>query len=167
MHRNKGSVFTTVLCCVALAAGATFAWRAVSASGRGDDQSVSARLGGFDGILAFLHTRAVPALLADPQIAPFFAHPSVSADDIEECLARLLDHDLGGPSQHNGAVTRSGHACRSSMSNIHRGLQIPDGIVTRFLDIVRTEALGAGVAAADVDVIIDRLDRYRGGTRNK
>ena len=166
MQRNRGSALSVALTCIALAAGATFAWTTIRGSG-GNNQSVSARLGGFDGILAFLHTRAVPALLADPQIAPFFANPSVSADDIEECLALLLDHDLGGPSPKNGAVTRSGHVCRSSMSNIHRGLEIPDAIVTRFLDIIRQELTTAGVGASDVNEIISRLDRYRGGTRNK
>ena len=40
----------------------------------------------------------------------------------------LLDHDLGGSSAHFGAVVTDGHQCRSSMSNIHRGLNIPDSI---------------------------------------
>jgi hypothetical protein len=133
---------------------------------RGND-SLSARLGGYEGILAFLHERAVPAVLADPVLAPFFAHLTVAPTDIEECLARLIDHDLGGPSQKNGEITSTGHECRSSMSNVHRGLNITDAVFTRFLDVVGGEALAAGIAPKDVQTIAKRLERYRGSIRNK
>lgn len=138
---------------------------------RGDtvvrSDTVAARLGGFPGILAFLHHFAVPALLADPEIAPFFTRLTETPDDIEQCLAMLLDHDLGGSSPKNGAVLASGHRCRSSMSNIHRGLRIPDHVVDRFIAIVREQAAQAGVAPADIQVVGDVLNRYRGGIRNK
>jgi len=79
----------------------------------------------------------------------------------------LLDHDLGGSSAHFGAVVTDGHQCRSSMSNIHRGLNIPDSIVDRFIGIVGEQAKMAGVSAADVGAVAKVLDRYRGGVRNK
>jgi hypothetical protein len=137
---------------------------AVSEKGGG---SVSQRLGGFDGILAFLEEDVVPAELADPEIAPFFAHLTESPGDIEQCLAMLLDHDLGGRSPHFGTVLADGHQCRSSMSNIHRGLDIPDTIVTKFILIVGQQATAAGVAPADIQEVAHVLDSYRGGVRNK
>jgi hypothetical protein len=79
----------------------------------------------------------------------------------------LLDHDLGGSSPHFGATLADGHQCRSSMSNIHRGLRIPDRIVDRFIAIVGNEATAAGVGSADVQTIAKVLDRYRGGVENK
>ncbi|MFO1353079.1 MAG: hypothetical protein U1F68_21345 [Gammaproteobacteria bacterium] len=129
--------------------------------------SVAARLGGFPGILAFLHNFAVPALLADAEIASFFGNLSESPDDIEQCLAMLLDHDLGGSSPKNGAQLDDGHRCRSSMSDIHRGRHIPDRIVDKFIAIVGQQATAAGVAPADIQVVAKVLDRYRGGVRNK
>ena len=139
---------------------------------RGKDQdgakgSVSSRLGGRAGILAFLETLVVPAELADPEIAPFFTRLTETPGDIEECLANLLDHDLGGESPHNGAVLADGHQCRSSMSNIHRGLAIPDRIVTKFIMIAGQQAALAGVAPADIQSVADALEKYRGGVRNK
>jgi hypothetical protein len=133
----------------------------------GNAGSVSARLGGFNGILNFLETSVVPAELADPEIAPFFAHLTETPGDIEQCLAMLLDHDLGGASPHFGAVLSDGHQCRSSMTNIHRGLQIPDAIVTKFILIAGEQASAAGVAPADIQQLAKVLDRYRGGVRNK
>src|SRR5471032_438546 len=92
-------------------------------SEKGNGQrTVSDRLGGEPGILTFLEKLVVPAELADPEIAPFFAHLTETPSDIEQCLAMLLDHDLGGRSPGSGAVLPDGHQCRSSMSNIHRGL---------------------------------------------
>jgi hypothetical protein len=139
-----------------------------SAAQHGDGNgTLSARLGGFDGILAFLENAVVPAELADPEIAAFFTRLTESPGDIEQCLARVLDHDLGGRSPHFGAVLADGHQCRSSMSNIHRGLNIPDRIVTKFILIAGQQAALAGVAAADIQEIADVLDSYRGGVRNK
>src|SRR5262245_45422221 len=66
--------------------------------GRDGNRSVAARLGGFPGILGFLDRFVVPAELADPEIAPFFANLTETPGDIETCLAMLLDHDLGGSS---------------------------------------------------------------------
>jgi len=139
---------------------------------RGKDQdgakgSVSSHLGGFPGILGFLEAKVVPAELADPEIGPFFGHLTESPGDIEQCLAMLLDHDLGGESPHNGAVLADGHQCRSSMANIHRGLAIPDRIVTKFISIVGEQAAEAGIPDADILAVADALERYRGGTRNK
>jgi hypothetical protein len=139
-----------------------------SATQRGEGNgTVSARLGGFDGILSFLENAAVPAELADPEIAAFFTHLTETPGDIEQCLAMLLDHDLGGESPHFGAVLADGHRCRSSMSNIHRGLDIPDRIVTKFILIAGQQAALAGVAPADIQEIADALESYRGGVRNK
>lgn len=129
--------------------------------------TVAARLGGFIGIRAFLHDKAVPALLADPEIASFFGHLTETGDDIEQCLAMLLDHDLGGSSPHSGVVLANGHKCRSSMTDIHRGRNIPDRIIDKFIGIVGQEAATAGIAPADIAVVAKVLNRYRGGVRNK
>jgi hypothetical protein len=130
-------------------------------------ETVAARLGGYPGILSFLHNFAVPALLADAEVASFFGNLSESPDDIEQCLAMLLDHDLGGSAPHNGAVLDSGHQCRSSMSNIHRGRNIPDKTVTKFIGIVGEQAKIAGIGNGDIAAVAKVLERYRGGTRNK
>jgi len=136
-------------------------------SGKDGAGTVSSRLGGRAGILAFLQTAVVPAELADPEIAAFFTQLTETPDDINQCLANLLDHDLGGDSPHFGAVLADGHECRSSMSKIHRGLNIPDPIVDKFILIAGQQAAQAGVAPADIQAVADVLDRYRGGTRNK
>src|ERR1700750_3430789 len=68
--------------------------------GRNGNQSVAARLGGFPGIFNFLDRFVVPAELADPEIAPFFANLTETPGDIDTCLAMLLDHDLGGGGAH-------------------------------------------------------------------
>jgi len=139
-----------------------------AAASDGDgNRSVAARLGGFPGILGFLHGFVVPAELADPEIAPFFANLTETPGDIEICLAMLLDHDLGGSSPHNGAITPTGHQCRSSMSNIHRGLNIPDRIVDKFIAIVGEQAALVGVADSDIAAVAKALESYRGGVRNK
>src|SRR5262245_20191097 len=141
--------------------------REAAADGRGGNRSVAARLGGFPGILGFLEGFAVPALLSDPEIAAFFTHLTESPDDIEQCLAMLLDHDLGGSSPHNGAILADGHECRSSMTEIHRGLAIPDAIIDKFIMIVGQQAAAVGVAPGDIQQVAKVLDRYRGGVRNK
>jgi hypothetical protein len=128
--------------------------------------SVAVRLGGFPGILAFLKITA-PVILNDPVTGPFFDFLSESADDIENCLAMLLDHDLGGSSPHFGERLADGHQCRSSMSDIHRGRHISDQAVDRFIAIVGEQATAAGIAPADIQAAAKVLERYRGGVRNK
>lgn len=128
---------------------------------------VAARLGGYHGILTFLHQFAVPTLLADSEIAPFFGNLTTTPEDIEQCLAMMLDHDLGGSSRHSGTLLESGHRCRSSMAKIHRGRQIPDQAITRFIAIVGEQAALVGVSSTDIKVIAKVLERNRGGIRNK
>ena len=137
-----------------------------SGPGSGNN-SVAARLGGFPGIFNFLDALVVPAELADPEIAAFFTRLTETPGDIELCLAMLLDHDLGGSSAHNGTILPDGHQCRSSMSDIHRGLNIPDRIIDKFIAIVGEQAALAGVADAVIAQVAKVLDRYRGGVRNK
>ena len=147
------------------------ATRAASPEGsddRGGNASVAARLGGFPGILAFLDRFVVPAEVTDPVVGPFFV-PNIKepAGDIEQCLAMLLDHDLGGSSPHFGAILADGHQCRSSMSNIHRGFGIPDFVIDRFIAIVGEQAAMVGVADSDIQEVAKALDSYRGGVRDK
>ena len=157
-----------VLAIVAGAGRVSSAAASDNQEGRNGNNSVAARLGGFQGILAFLDQFVVPAEVADPVVGPFFV-PNIKepAGDIEQCLAMLLDHDLGGSSPHNGTVLADGHQCRSSMTNIHRGLNIPDRIIDKFIGIVGEQAALAGVADADIAEVAKVLDRYRGGVRNK
>ena len=164
---NSSKVLLPAILAMALAAGAT---RVSAAPAGGDDGngSVAARLGGFPGILAFLDRLVVPAEVADPVVGPFFV-PNIKepAGDIEQCLAMLLDHDLGGSSPHFGAILADGHQCRSSMSNIHRGFGIPDFVIDRFIAIVGEQAALAGVADSDIQAVAKALNSYRGGVRDK
>jgi hypothetical protein len=138
------------------------------------NQTVAQRLGGADGIAAFIGAKVVPALL-DSELAPFFTggvtRLTESTGQTVQCLARLLDHDLGGSSPKNGAIVVDPaaapdfpvrHKCRSSMSNVHEGMRINDAQFDLFVNIVATEALKAGVAAADVQAVGKVLNRYRG-----
>lgn len=59
-------------------------------------ENLATRLGGFFGIHAFLKNRAIPAILADNELAPFFGNLSETPDDIAQCFAMRLDHQLGG-----------------------------------------------------------------------
>jgi hypothetical protein len=137
-------------------------------------QTVAQRLGGADGIAAFINGRVVPALL-DSELAPFFTgrvtRLTESTSQTVQCLARLLDHDLGGSSPKNGAIVTDAaaapdfpvrHQCRSSMSDVHRGMRINDTQFSLFINIVASEALKAGVAKADVQAVGKVLERYRG-----
>jgi hypothetical protein len=135
----------------------------------GQNGSVSEHLGGHDGILKFLQTAVVPAELSDSLVAPAFSVIPLdeSGDDIERCLADLLDHDLGGQSPHFGEVLSDGHECRSSMADIHRGRDISDAQIDRFIMIVGEQATMAGVASSDISEVAKVLERYRGGVRNK
>ena len=166
--RKPLAAFTLAAGLAVAALAATPATMSAASDGsEGSNNGAAARLGGFPGILAFLENFAVPALLSDPEIASFFTNLTETPDDIEQCLAMLLDHDLGGSSPHNGAILKDGHQCRSSMSNIHRGLNIPDRVVDKFIAIVGQTAAQVGVATSDIQAVADVLDRYRGGVRNK
>lgn len=143
------------------------------------NQTVAQRLGGADGIAAFINARVAPALVAS-DLAPFFTGGvtplTESTSQTVQCLARLLDHDLGGSSPKNGAIVTDAsappvfpaqHQCRSSMSNVHRGMFINDAQFDLFINIVATEALNAGVQPDDVAAVGKVLGRYRGTITNK
>lgn len=149
-----------VLSVVTLAAYSLRPTRAVADGG--DGGSVAARLGGQEGIRAFLEQKVVPAVLADPELAPFFGHLTETPGDIEDCLARLLDHDLGGTSAKSGTTTATGHICRSSMSDVHHDMGITDHAFSRFIEITGQQALAAGVSASDVAAVAKRMETYRG-----
>jgi hypothetical protein len=167
---NSSKAYLTAILAVVLAAGVVRLSAAAPGAedDRGGNTSVAARLGGFPGILAFLDRLVVPAEVADPVVGPFFV-PNIKepAGDIEQCLAMLLDHDLGGSSPHFGAVLADGHQCRSSMSNIHGGFGIPDFVIDRFIAIVGEQAALAGVADSDIQAVAKALNSYRGGVRDK
>jgi len=167
---NLWKVAPSAILATMLAAGAVGVSAAVpGGAGDGDgNTSVAARLGGFPGILAFLDRFVVPAEVIDPVVGPFFV-PNIKepAGDIEQCLAMLLDHDLGGSSPHFGAVLADGHQCRSSMTNIHRGFGIPDFVIDRFIAIVGEQAAKVGVADSDIQEVAKALNSYRGGVRDK
>jgi hypothetical protein len=143
------------------------------------NQSVAQRLGGVDGIAAFINTRVVPALVAS-ELAPFFTGGvtplTESTSQTVQCLARLLDHDLGGSAAKNGAIVTDAaappdfparHRCRSSMSTVHRGMNISDAQFDLFISIVACEALAAGVQTDDVAAVGKVLSRYRGSITHK
>jgi hypothetical protein len=99
-----------------------------------------------------------------------------STSQTVQCLARLLDHDLGGSAPKNGAVVLdpaappnfpAEHQCRSSMSNVHRGMNISDAQFDLFVGIVAREAINAGVDRADVEAVGKVLLRYRGSITGK
>jgi len=142
-------------------------------------QSVAQRLGGVDGIAAFISAKVVPALVAS-ELGPFFTGGvtplTESTSQTVQCLARLLDHDLGGSAPKNGAIVTDAaappdfpaqHKCRSSMSNVHRGMNISDAQFDLFIGIVAREALDAGVRPEDVAAVGKVLGRYRGSITDK
>ncbi len=132
-----------------------------------ESDTVAARLGGYHGILAFLHNFAVPVLLADSEIASFFGNLTQTPAEIEQCLAMMLDHDLGGSSRHSGTTLESGHRCRGSMPKIHQGRNIPDEVITKFIGIISQQAELAGVSQFDIKAIAKVLERSRPSIRNK
>ena len=132
---------------------------------RGD--SVAARLGGYYGILAFLENHALPALLSDREIASFFGNLTETPADISQCLAMMLDHDLGGSSRHDGTLLDTGHKCRGSMPKIHKGRNIPDRTITKFIQIIGQQAELAGISEADIKAVAKVLEQKRAEVRNK
>jgi hypothetical protein len=163
--------------CLALLAASTFVASTSSFAGEDAGGRVAARLGGAEGIAAFIQARVVPALVAS-ELGVFFTGGVVplteSTSQTVTCLARLLDHDLGGRSPKNGSLAADPaaapfplqHPCRSSLSNVHRGMRITDAQFARFVNIVATEALAAGVAQDDVQEVGKVLHRYRGSVTN-
>ena len=163
--KSRRSLFVSLAALAVLSVGALafFSLHAGrAAADHGDAGSVAARLGAQAGIRAFLEQKVVPAVLADPELAPFFGHLTETPGDIEDCLSRLLDHDLGGASAKNGTMTATGHICRSSMSDVHHDMGITDHAFSRFIEITGQQALAAGVSPADVDAVAKRLETYRG-----
>lgn len=130
-------------------------------------ENLATRLGGFFGIHAFLKNRAIPAILADNELAPFFGNLSETPDDIAQCFAMRLDHQLGGASHKSQVNLESNHRCRSSMAVIHKGRNIPDSAITKFIKIVGEQAALAGVSADDIRVIAKVLEQNRSGILNK
>lgn len=130
-------------------------------------ESVASRLGGFFGIHAFLRDRALPAILADSELAPFFGNLSETPSDIAQCFAMRLDHELGGSSTKNGIRLESMHRCRKTMEVIHKGRNIPDSAITKFIQIVGEQAAMAGVSPYDIKAVAAVLERNRTGIRNK
>src|SRR4029079_19418522 len=124
------SLFQRAVCAIASAACATLLFATPAMADDGKKDSVAARLGGGDGIAAFINTLVVPALL-NSELGKFFTGDVVplqaSTSQTVTCLARLLDHDLGGSPPKNGSIavdpnaSPTRHECRSSMSNVHRG----------------------------------------------
>lgn len=176
--------FLSRVALTAALAGTMLATQAAIASDDDDDfvlrnQTVAQRLGGVDGITAFINTRVVPALVAS-ELAPFFTggvtRLTETTSQTVQCLARLLDHDLGGSAPKNGAIVTDAaappafpdrHKCRSSMSNVHRGMHISDAQFDLFISIVAREALNAGVQPDDVAAVGKVLGRYRGSITDK
>ena len=136
------------------------------------EETVSQRLGGMEGIFTFLEQKVVPALLADPVVAPFFNGQKFTLTEsprqISTCLALFLDSELGGPSPKSGAVVSDpaspdpAHRCRSSMSKIHKTMNLDDTTFDRFIEIVAAQARIAGIAEADIEAVGEVLDDRRG-----
>jgi hypothetical protein len=158
---------------------AALLFSATAASADNGKGSVAARLGGADGIEKFINALVVPALVKS-DIGHFFAgDPKPLTESIPQtvrCLALRLDHDLGGPSPNNGAIVSDPaaapnfpvqHQCRSSMSEVHRGMHINDAEFAEFINIVAQQATIAGVAPADIAEVGKVLGRYRGSITGK
>jgi hypothetical protein len=178
------SAFLPRVALTAVFAGLVMGPHAAAAQDVDDDfvlrsQTIAQRLGGADGIAAFISAKVVPALVAS-ELGPFFTggvtRLTESTSQTVQCLARLLDHDLGGSSPKNGAIVTDAsappafpaqHQCRSSMSGVHQGMHISDAQFDLFVSIVAREALSAGVQPDDVAAVGKVLGRYRGNITNK
>jgi len=53
------------------------------------------------------------------------------------------------------------------MPKIHKGRNIPDRTITKFIQIIGEQAELAGVSQADITAIAKVLEQSRGGVRNK
>lgn len=133
--------------------------------------TVSKHLGGVYGIYNFLEKFAVPALLADPIVAPYFNGqkftPTESGFQISACLALFLDNELGGPSPHSGDRVIDAHSpdilhkCRGSMTQVHKAMKLDDDDFTQFVTIVAQQAKRAGIPDADIAEVGAALERTR------
>jgi hypothetical protein len=172
------SLFSGAGRAIVSAACAALLFSATAASADNGKGSVAARLGGADGIENFINDKVVGALVAS-DIGHFFkGDPKPLTESIPQtvrCLALRLDHDLGGPSPNNGVIVSDPaaapfpvqHQCRSSMSEVHRGMHINDAEFALFISIVAQEAASFGVAPADIAEVGKVLGRYRGSITGK
>jgi hypothetical protein len=134
--------------------------------------SLSQDLGGAAGIFKFLEDYAVPALVADPLVGPFFNGEKFSLSEsptqISACLAMLLDKQLGGSSPKSGAlvpdptfVDHPLHICRSSMAKVHEFMRLGPAEFDQFVKIVADQAKLAGIPDKHIAALGKALNRSR------
>ncbi len=136
-------------------------------------ETVSQHLGGVVGIYNFLEKFAVPAILADPLLKPYFNGEEFtlteSGTQISACLALFLDRSLGGKSPKEGALVVDTasvdviHKCRGNMVKIHKAMKLENDEFDRFVQIVAEQASIAGVGNDDIQEVGRVLEKTRRG----
>lgn len=88
-------------------------------------------------------------VLADPELAPFFANTSMSR--LHRMQYQFIASALDGPVDYTGA----------ELTAIHRGRGITDHHFSRFCGHFADAAEAAGIANQDVDAALGRLAVYK------
>lgn len=120
-------------------------------------------LGGVQTIVDNIATNAG----ADSQLAPFFAVLDKPGHDSKAVLKSTLDLQLSallgaGWVYPGRGFTRGVCPMGRSMKASHKGLNIPDSIFTRFLNVAVVPALQqAGVSASDIQAAAPLLEAMR------
>jgi hypothetical protein len=135
--------------------------------------TISQHLGGVVGIYKFLTKFAVPAIVADPLLKPYFNGEEFklteSGTQISACLALFLDNALGGKSPKSDALVADVtsidviHKCRGDMKKIHKAMKLEDDEFDRFVQIVAEQAGIAGINYADIQAVGAALEKTRRG----
>jgi hemoglobin len=112
-----------------------------------DRRPLYERIGGAEG-LGRLVDAFYSAILADPELAPFFAH--VSMDKLRRMQHEFLAAALGGPEKYSG----------TALSQAHSGLGITTRHFNRFMQHVIEAMQQLGVRPRDVQDVISRINTH-------
>jgi hemoglobin len=112
------------------------------------------RLGG-QSALAVLVDEFYDRVLADPELAPFFAHTSI--EKLRRMQSEFLASMLDGPVQYTGVALSHAHAGRGITLHHYRLF------ANHFLETLKDR----GVAPEDIALVLDRLNLYADDIRSK
>jgi hemoglobin len=116
----------------------------------GGDGTLYERLGGEQGIEAVVTAAVVDRIAADPRINAYFLNSSVEVGFVINCLTIQLGSLTGGPQEYPNADCRD-------MQTSHEGLGISDEDFNDLAGHFEDELTARGVAAADIQTIMDAL----------
>ena len=112
-----------------------------------DSATLYERLGGPEGV-GRLIDRFYEKVVADPELAPYFAHASL--DRIRAMQREFFAAALGGPEHYSGL----------SLSRAHSGHGITGAAFSRYVGHLLETLHEVGVKPRDVDAVVDRISTY-------